>query len=92
LHSHHSKANAADYQQDRRQACLPTGLAAAFAGCEARSVPDNGPELSCPAEAGSLPPILAHAGGPGASPHGTSRRVSFSELGTFFVIISVLLF
>jgi len=88
---------------------LPTGLAAAFAGCEARSaeqpaddhpqrlsrarsVPDNGPELSCPAEAGSLPPILAHAGGPGASPHGTSRRVSFSELGTFFVIISVLLF
>jgi len=29
--------NAADQQQDRRQACLPTGLAAAFAGCEARS-------------------------------------------------------
>jgi hypothetical protein len=56
------------------------------------SVPDNGPELSCPAEAGSLPPILAHACGPGASPYGTSCRVSFSELGTFVVIISVLLF
>jgi len=29
--------NAADQQRDRRQACLPAGLAAAFAGCEARS-------------------------------------------------------
>jgi len=29
--------NAADQQQDRRQARLPTGLAAAFAGCEAHS-------------------------------------------------------
>jgi hypothetical protein len=29
--------NAAGQQRDRRQACLPTGLAAAFAGCEARS-------------------------------------------------------
>jgi hypothetical protein len=28
---------AADQQRDRRQACLPAGLAAAFAGCEARS-------------------------------------------------------
>src|SRR4030042_76831 len=34
--------NAADQQQDRRQACLPTGLAAAFAGCEARSAEQPG--------------------------------------------------
>jgi len=26
---------AADQEQDRRQTCLPTGLSAAFAGCEA---------------------------------------------------------
>jgi hypothetical protein len=42
--------------------------------------PPNGLELSCPAEAGSLPPILAHAGGPGAQHYGPARRVSFSEL------------
>jgi len=42
--------------------------------------PPNGFELSCPAEAGCLPPILAHASGPGALPHGPARRVSFSEL------------
>ncbi len=40
----------------------------------------NGLELSCPAEAGRRPPILAHAGGPGAPPYGPARRVSFSEL------------
>jgi len=40
----------------------------------------NGLELSCPAEAGSLPSILAHNGGPGASPYPPARRVSFSEL------------
>ena len=40
----------------------------------------NGLELSCPAEAGNSTPILAHAGGPGASPYGPARRVSFSEL------------
>jgi hypothetical protein len=27
---------AADQEQDRRQACLPKGLSAAFAGCEAQ--------------------------------------------------------
>jgi hypothetical protein len=40
----------------------------------------NGLELSCPAEAGNLPPILAHASMPGAPPYGRARRVSFSEL------------
>jgi len=40
----------------------------------------NGLELSCPAEAGSSPPILAHASGPGTPPYGPARRVSFSEL------------
>jgi len=43
-------------------------------------VPPNGLELSCPAEAGGCPPILARAGGPGALPYGPARRVSFSEL------------
>jgi hypothetical protein len=40
----------------------------------------NGLELSCPAEAGRVPIIVAHAGGPGALPHPPARRVSFSEL------------
>jgi hypothetical protein len=40
----------------------------------------NGLELSCPAEAGYSPFILAHAGGPGAPHYGQARRVSFSEL------------
>jgi hypothetical protein len=40
----------------------------------------NGLELSCPAEAGRLPLIVAHAGGPGAPPYAPARRVSFSEL------------
>ena len=40
----------------------------------------NGLELSCPAEAGRLPLILAHTGGPGTVPHSPARRVSFSEL------------
>ena len=40
----------------------------------------NGLELSCPAEAGNFPFILAHASGPGAPPYGPARRVSFSEL------------
>jgi hypothetical protein len=39
----------------------------------------NGLELSCPAEAGRHPPIVAHAGGPGTPPYGPARRVSFSE-------------
>ena len=40
----------------------------------------NGLELSCPAEAGTLPLIVAQAGGPRALPYGPARRVSFSEL------------
>jgi hypothetical protein len=40
----------------------------------------NGSELSCPAEAGRLPLIVAQAGGPGAPPYPPARRVSFSEL------------
>ncbi len=40
----------------------------------------NGLELCCPAEAGSLPVILAHKGGPGAPHYDPARRVSFSEL------------
>ena len=40
----------------------------------------NGLELSCPAEAGYLPSILAHAGGQGARPYGPARRVSFPGL------------
>jgi hypothetical protein len=40
----------------------------------------NGLELSCPAEAGKPPVILAHNCGPGAPPCGPARRVSFSEL------------
>jgi hypothetical protein len=40
----------------------------------------NGLELSCPAEAGNVLPILALADGPGALPYGPARRVSFSEL------------
>jgi hypothetical protein len=40
----------------------------------------NGLELSCPAEAGKPPVILAHNGGLGAPPYGPARRVSFSEL------------
>ena len=43
-------------------------------------MPPNGLELSCPAEAGRLPMIVAHAGGQGASPLAPARRVSFSEL------------
>jgi hypothetical protein len=31
-----------------------------------RAEPPNGLELSCPAEAGKLPLIVAHAGGPAA--------------------------
>src|SRR3990172_10627638 len=42
--------------------------------------PPNGLELSCPAEAGQPPFILAHPGGPGAPPYAPARRVSFSEL------------
>ncbi len=38
--------------------------------------PPNGLELSCPAEAGNSPGILAHNGGPGAPPYGPARRVS----------------
>ena len=44
------------------------------------SMPPNGLELSCPAEAGKLPLIVAQAGGPGALPYAPARRVSFSEL------------
>ena len=44
------------------------------------SEPPNALELSCPAEAGNSPPILAHASGPGALPYAPARRVSFSEL------------
>jgi len=40
----------------------------------------NGLELSCPAETGNDPLIVAHAGGPGTPPYGPARRVSFSEL------------
>ena len=40
----------------------------------------NGRELSCPAEAGNLPLIVAHASRPGASTYSPARRVSFSEL------------
>ncbi len=40
----------------------------------------NGLELSCPAEAGRLPWIIARASGPAAPPYGPARRVSFSEL------------
>ena len=47
---------------------------------ERNRLPPNGLELSCPAEAGRLPLILAHAGGPGAPPYAPARRVSFSEL------------
>jgi hypothetical protein len=42
--------------------------------------PPNGLELSCPAEAGKLPLIVAHTGGPGTLPYPPARRVSFSEL------------
>ena len=42
--------------------------------------PPNGLELSCPAEAGKTAVILAHKGGPSASPFAPARRVSFSEL------------
>ncbi len=42
--------------------------------------PSNGLELSCPAEAGRLPMIVAQADGPGAPPYPPARRVSFSEL------------
>jgi hypothetical protein len=38
--------------------------------------PPNGLELSCPAEAGRLPLIVAHPGGPYALPFGPARRVS----------------
>ena len=40
----------------------------------------NGLELSCPAEAGRTPVILAHPGGRAALHHPLARRVSFSEL------------
>ena len=40
----------------------------------------NGLELSCPAEAGNLPLIVAQASGPGTPPYPPARRVSFSEL------------
>ena len=43
-------------------------------------MPPNGLELSCPAEAGRLPMIVAHPGGRGAPPYPLARRVSFSEL------------
>ena len=54
-------------------------------GCESRRMASrkmqpNGLELSCPAEAGKRPLIVAQAGGPGAPPYGPARRVSFSEL------------
>jgi hypothetical protein len=42
--------------------------------------PPNGLELSCPAEAGKLPLIVAPASGPAAPTFGPARRVSFSEL------------
>ena len=40
----------------------------------------NGLELSCPAEAGTLPWIVARNGRPGAPAYPPARRVSFSEL------------
>jgi hypothetical protein len=40
----------------------------------------NGLELSCPAEAGRHPLIVAHASGPDAPHYPAARRVSFSEL------------
>ena len=46
----------------------------------ASAEPPNGLELSCPAEAGALPSIVAHTGGLGALHHARARRVSFSEL------------
>jgi hypothetical protein len=36
--------------------------------------PPNGLEPSCPAEAGRLTRIVAHAGGPGAAPRAPARR------------------
>ncbi len=49
--------------------------------CEASVLaPPNGLELGCPAEAGGLSLIVAHASGQGAPPHGPARRVSLSEL------------
>jgi hypothetical protein len=55
--------------------CRETSLA----GCGAPEAP-NGLELSCPAEAGRLPLIVAHVCGPGAPPYAPARRVSFSEV------------
>jgi hypothetical protein len=49
----------------------------------------NGLELSCLAEAGILPMIVAQAGGPGAPPYGPARRVSFSELLDGVVVSSL---
>jgi len=46
----------------------------------ANRAPPNGLELSCPAEAGNSPLIVAQGGWPGAPPYGPARRVSFSEL------------
>ncbi len=51
----------------------------------------NGLELSCPAEAGNHPLILAHNCGPGAPPHAPARRVSFSELLDGALLLSQLL-
>jgi hypothetical protein len=56
------------------------GIAPRAHGSFGRPAAHNGLELSCPAEAGTLPPIVAHAGGPGAPTYAPARRVSFSEL------------
>jgi len=46
----------------------------------AQSVPPNGLELSCPAEAGNVSPIFAHSGGQGTFDFPHASRVRFSEL------------
>ena len=57
----------------------------------AATAPHNGLELSCPAEAGGLSFIVAHASGPDAPPYGPARRVSFSELLDGALLLSQLL-
>jgi len=43
--------------------------------------PPNGPELSCPAEAGRPPSLYATPVGQASDSFGPARRVSFSEIG-----------